>query len=69
VPLLAAVRPNGERSIEELEAAGGALAVMKQLEGLLDADARTLTGETVGDSLAGARVLDTERPARGHQHR
>ena len=36
VPLLAAVRPNGEVPIEAFEDAGGARGVMKQLEPLLD---------------------------------
>ena len=51
VPLLAAVRPNGEHVIEEFEAAGGALALMKQLEPLLRTDAMTVTGHTVGENL------------------
>lgn len=58
VPLLAAVRPNGERLIEELEAAGGARAVMKQLEPLLHLDARSVSGQTVGGILREARVED-----------
>ena len=56
VPLLAAVRPNGEHSIEQFEDAGGALAVMKRLEPLLHTGARTLTGRTVGENLAGVTV-------------
>ncbi len=36
VPVLTAVRPNGENTIEEFEAAGGARALLKQLEPLLD---------------------------------
>lgn len=60
VPLLAAVRPNGERLIEELEAAGGARAVMKQLQPLLNPEAKNVSGETLGDILRGARVQDEE---------
>ena len=60
VPLLAAVRPNGERLIEELEAAGGARAVMKQLEPLLHCEAATVGGQTVGQALAGVVVQDPE---------
>lgn len=60
VPLLAAVRPNGERLIEELEAAGGARAVMKQLEPLLHLDARSVSGQTLGDILREARVEDRD---------
>jgi dihydroxy-acid dehydratase len=53
VPMLTAVRPNGETSIEAFEAAGGARAILKRLEGLLDAGALTVTGRTVRDNLAG----------------
>ena len=60
VPLLAAVRPNGERLIEELDAAGGARAVMKQLAPLLHRDAMTVSGRTVGQILDEASVKDEE---------
>jgi dihydroxy-acid dehydratase len=72
VPLLAAIRPNGEIPIEAFEDAGGTRAVLKQLEPLLDADALTVTGRTVADNLAGVTVADPEviRPsdrALGHR--
>jgi dihydroxy-acid dehydratase len=60
VPLLTAIRPNGETSIEEFEDAGGTRALMKQLEPLLDGGARTVTGRTVAENLAGAAVSDAE---------
>jgi dihydroxy-acid dehydratase len=65
VPLLSAIRPNGEHSIEDFEDAGGARALMKQLEGLLRTGAMTMTGRTVGENLAGVTVADEEiiRPA------
>jgi dihydroxy-acid dehydratase len=65
VPLLTAIRPNGETPIEDFEDAGGTRALMKQLEPLLDGRALTVTGRTVADSLAGARVADPDviRPA------
>ena len=65
VPLVTAVRPSGEHSIEEFEGAGGARAVMKRLESLLHSGALTLTGQSVGESLAGAQVADPAiiRPA------
>ncbi|MGH6925770.1 MAG: dihydroxy-acid dehydratase [Propylenella sp.] len=59
-PVLSAVRPNGDVSIEAFEAAGGARAVMKRLEPLLDANAMTVTGRTVGENLADAQVRDPE---------
>ena len=60
VPVLSAVRPNGEDSIEQFEDAGGAQALLKQLEPVLDTGALTVTGATVADNLAGAVVLDDE---------
>jgi dihydroxy-acid dehydratase len=60
VPLLTAVRPNGKRTTEEFEAAGGTRAIMKQLEGLLNLNAKTITGRTVGENLEGVKVADEE---------
>jgi dihydroxy-acid dehydratase len=60
VPLLTAIRPNGETPIEEFEDAGGTRALMKQLEPLLDGQARTVTGRTVADNLTGVSVADPE---------
>ncbi len=60
VPVLAGVRPVGERFIEEFEAAGGCRAVMKQLQPLLDGNALTVTGATVAHNLEGVAVADAE---------
>jgi dihydroxy-acid dehydratase len=60
VPLLTAIRPNGETPIEEFEDAGGTRALMKQLEPLLDGGARTVTGRTVAENLSGVAVADSE---------
>lgn len=60
VPVLAGVRPVGERTIEEFDAAGGCRALMKQLEPLLDRDALTVTGMSVAQNLEGATVADAE---------
>ncbi|MBN1240316.1 MAG: dihydroxy-acid dehydratase, partial [Gammaproteobacteria bacterium] len=57
-PLLAAIRPNGDGFIEDLERAGGARAVLKRLERFLDLDARTVTGRTWRDELADVTVAD-----------
>ena len=59
-PVLSAVRPIGDTSIEAFEAAGGARSVMKQLEPLLDLDALTVTGQSVGANLRDAIVGDPE---------
>jgi dihydroxy-acid dehydratase len=58
IPLLAAIRPNGPGLIEELEAAGGARAVLKRLEPFLDLDARTITGATLREVLDDVTVAD-----------
>jgi dihydroxy-acid dehydratase len=60
IPVLSAVRPNGDDSIEAFEAAGGALALLKQLEPLLECDALTVTGRSIGANLAGAAVDNEE---------
>ena len=60
VPVLSAVRPNGDDSIEAFDAAGGARAVLKQLESLIDGDAATVTGHSVRENLAGYEVADPE---------
>ena len=58
IPLLAAIRPNGPGLIEELEAAGGARAVLKRLERFLHLEARTVTGRTLGAELASVEIAD-----------
>jgi dihydroxy-acid dehydratase len=60
VPLLTAIRPNGETPIEDFEDAGGTRALMKQLETRLDTQARTVTGKTVGQNLDGVTVAGEE---------
>ena len=52
VPVLSAVAPNGPDTIDAFEAAGGAQALLKQLEPLLDGQALTVTGRTLGENLA-----------------
>ncbi len=60
VPLLTAIRPNGETPIEEFEDAGGTRAIMKQLEKLLHGDALTITGKSVAQNLEGVAAADGE---------
>src|SRR5690606_31133700 len=60
VPVLAAVRPNGDHSIEQFEAAGGARAVLKRLEPVLDPRVMTVTGRTLGENLADVTVADDD---------
>jgi dihydroxy-acid dehydratase len=52
-PVLAAVKPVGnEFYMEDFFAAGGIGAVMRELKPLLDLEAMTITGETLGQRLA-----------------
>jgi dihydroxy-acid dehydratase len=60
VPLLTAVKPNGERRIDEFEAAGGAQALLYQLRPLLDLDQPTVAGRTMGEVLGGVVVADSD---------
>ena len=59
-PVLAGIRPIGERHIEEFEDAGGCRALMRQLSPLLDTAMLTVTGRSVADELQQATVLDEE---------
>src|SRR3990172_6884302 len=60
IPVLSAVRPNGDNTIEEFEAAGGARAILIQLGDLLDLEAMTVTGKTLRENLEGVKVADEE---------
>ena len=60
IPVLSAVRPNGDDTIEAFEHAGGARAIMKQLGDLLDLNAMTVTGKTVRENLAGVTVANED---------
>jgi dihydroxy-acid dehydratase len=60
VPVLAAVRPIGPRTIEEFEAAGGTRGLLKQLESMLDRDAITATGKSLEANLVNVVAADAE---------
>ncbi|NKJ42253.1 dihydroxy-acid dehydratase [Novosphingobium sp. SG720] len=60
VPTLSAVRPNGPVRIEGFEDAGGARAMLKQLEPLLDREVLVASGRTMGEDLADATIVDAE---------
>ncbi len=54
VPLLVNCRPAGKGYMEDLDRAGGVPVLLKELESLLDLSAKTLTGKTLGENIAGA---------------
>jgi len=64
VPVLSAVAPNGPDTIDAFEAAGGARALLAQLRPLLDRDAMTVSGRTLGENIRDAAVhnADVIRP-------
>jgi len=56
-PLLANVRPSGERFLmEDFYYAGGLRALLAELKDLLHLDCRTVNGKTLGENLEGARI-------------
>ncbi|MGH2367171.1 MAG: IlvD/Edd family dehydratase [Chloroflexota bacterium] len=68
-PWLVNLKPSGTYQMEELFDAGGIPAVMKELAPLLRAEARTVTGRTVGENLEHFRptrdrdvIASLERP-------
>jgi dihydroxy-acid dehydratase len=60
IPLLVGIRPNGPHFIDDMETAGGTLAVMKQLESKLQLDAMTVSGGTVRENLEKTAQIDSE---------
>lgn len=61
-PNLCHLAPAGHHYIEDLEEAGGILAVMNELDKpeLLHTGLMTCTGKTVGENIAGHEILDSE---------
>ena len=57
-PLLCKFSPASEYRLEHLDSAGGVPAVMKELEGLLHLEAKTVTGKSLGENLETAEVMD-----------
>ncbi len=53
-PVIVDLKPTGAHYMPDLHAAGGLPAVMRELGDLLDLDAPTVTGETLGERLAAA---------------
>ena len=60
VPHLCNMIPSGPYALEDLDAAGGTPAVMKELSSLLHLDAVTVTGKTVEHNIEKARVTNAE---------
>ena len=59
-PWLVNLKPAGEYLMEDFFYAGGLPAVLAQIEDLLDLDAITVTGQSVGENIAGAAIVDED---------
>ena len=59
-PMIANLRPSGEYLMEDFYYAGGLRALLKQLFSLLELDALTVSGETLGRNIEAARVFNEE---------
>src|SRR6266849_3516430 len=60
-PLLANVRPSGDRFLmEDFYYAGGLRALLSELKDLLHLDCRTVNGKTLGENLEGARIYNED---------
>jgi len=57
-PYLCKLSPAGDHHIEDLDNAGGIVAVMKELQGLLNLEAKTTSGKPAGEVIAEGRVMD-----------
>jgi dihydroxy-acid dehydratase len=55
-PFIANIRPSGKYLMEDFFYAGGIPAVMRELLPLLDRDAKTVTGRSVAENVASARI-------------
>jgi dihydroxy-acid dehydratase len=58
VPLLVDLQPSGDQLMEDFHRAGGLLAVLREVEDLLDPGALTVTGRPLVEHLHDARIWD-----------
>ena len=61
-PHLCKLAPSGHHHLQDLDAAGGIMAVMAELDsiGLISNQLLTVTGQTIGENFAGRMVLDDD---------
>ncbi len=59
-PVLANLRPSGKYLMEDFYYAGGLPALLARLGDLLNTGERTVTGRTLGENIAGARVFNDD---------
>jgi len=59
-PHLCKLSPAGEHRIEDLDRAGGIAAVMKEIQGVLNLESKTVSGESVAEIINRSQVVDRE---------
>jgi len=59
-PNLCRLAPAGKHHMQDLHRAGGVMAVMKEVSGLLNLDCQTVSCATIGELVAAAEVKDRE---------
>ncbi|APA89147.1 dihydroxy-acid dehydratase [Paraburkholderia sprentiae WSM5005] len=57
-PVLVNLKPTGDHYMEDLYAAGGVPAILREIKHLLHLDCRTVTGETLGERLRDVSWVD-----------
>ena len=60
IPLLSHLAPSGPYNLHDLDLAGGLPAVMKELLPKIDGDALTVTGRTMAENVASAKVYNRD---------
>ena len=55
VPVLADVEPSGSQLMPDFDAGGGVPSLLREISGLLDLDATTVAGQSIGEITAAAR--------------
>jgi dihydroxy-acid dehydratase len=59
-PVIANLRPSGKYLMEDFYYAGGLRALLASIKDLLDLEAKTVSGRTLGEDLEGAKIYNPE---------
>ncbi|HEX2828322.1 MAG TPA: IlvD/Edd family dehydratase [Burkholderiales bacterium] len=59
-PVLVDLKPTGQHYMEHLYEAGGCSTILRELKPLLNLDAKTITGRTLGDEIEAARIPEKQ---------
>lgn len=59
-PHLCKLSPVGDYHVEDLDGAGGIAAVMKELQGLLNLESKTVSGKSVAEIIADSQFVDRD---------